>query len=224
MQVAFRFDRASCVAVGTFNIYIVQPAWLAKREIIPKGIQVAIGSKMDEPGFRFQSPKLKSHWLVAPDRIEIVTRHPDEDCGILMGRVIESLPWTPLKGVGSNVIYKAPADDSAGIAALETFRPPTPAGFTLNQRSLHAGLKRDGHVFNIQLSALDEGLELAVNIHTEIEDRGSEQAQESARKFLDHRMLAESLISEIFGVSVEYVEPDPLPDPVANGVPESGRP
>lgn len=220
---AFRFDRSSCVAVGTFNIYIVQPAWLAKREIIPKGIQVAIASKMDEPGFRFQSPKLKSQWLVAPDRIEIITRHPEEDCGMSMSRVIESLPWTPLKAIGCNVIYKAPADDAGGTKALAVFQPSEPAGYELYQRSLHAGLKHDDHLFNIQLSATSDGLELAVNIHTEIEDRGSELARESARRFLDHRKQAEALISNLFGVGVEYVDPDSLPDSDANGVTEPGR-
>ena len=32
---AFRFLKANSVAVGAFNIYIVQPDWLTRKEIIP---------------------------------------------------------------------------------------------------------------------------------------------------------------------------------------------
>jgi hypothetical protein len=54
--VAFGFKRANCVVVGTFNIYIVQPAWLEETGIIPKGSVVSIDSKIDASGFRFSSP------------------------------------------------------------------------------------------------------------------------------------------------------------------------
>ena len=68
----FRFDSANCVAVGTFNIYIIQPSWLSDRWIIPKGVKVAIGSRFDEPGFRFH-PQLRAQWVVKPSVIEVNT-------------------------------------------------------------------------------------------------------------------------------------------------------
>ena len=32
---AFRFKKAGCVVVGTFNMYIVQPPWLTKIGMFP---------------------------------------------------------------------------------------------------------------------------------------------------------------------------------------------
>ncbi len=93
---AFQFTKVNCVAVGTFNMYIIQPAWLAKVGIIPKGIGVAIESKLDEPGFRFWSPKLPVRWYVTPSRIQVETQRADADCGELVASVFKSLPETPL--------------------------------------------------------------------------------------------------------------------------------
>ena len=214
----FRFERANCVAVGTFNIYIVQPAWLAARGIIPQNIQVAIGSNLDEPCFRFHSPKLRSQWVVTPGRIEVQTRTANEDCGALVSKVLEKLPWTPLKAVGINATYRAPLEDLESLAALTGFQPAAPDGYSVEQKALHLVLKQGEHLFSLQLSALKEYIELDVNVHTEITEHGSDLGSRSAGKFFEHRKQLETLISDIFKVSVEYDPPEPLHETDANGV------
>jgi hypothetical protein len=218
-DVSFRFERANCVAVGTFNIYIIQPAWLAKRQIIPSDVQVAIATKMDEPGFRFQPQKLATQWVVAPDRIEISTRQEATDCGLPMSQVLENLPWTPLKAVGCNTVYRSVLDNLAAMAALHDFQPTEPAGFQLAQRTLHVALKSDGHVFNLQLAATTEALELSVNIHTDVTGQGSDAAANAARMFLEHRSQAERLVAEIFGVGVDHADHEPVAESAQNGLP-----
>ena len=69
---AFRLKRANCVVAGTFNMYIVQPAWLAKVGIVPKGIAVTVGSKLDEPGFREGTARLRADWLAMPSPNDVV--------------------------------------------------------------------------------------------------------------------------------------------------------
>src|ERR1041385_1694041 len=46
---AFRFEKASCLVLGTFNTYILHPRWLADRQIIDKGTEVQIEMNFEEP-------------------------------------------------------------------------------------------------------------------------------------------------------------------------------
>jgi hypothetical protein len=164
--VAFRFKKATCVATGTFNMYVIQPAWLTKIGIFQKGIEVTIGTQMDEPGFRFIPFKSPFRWFVTPQRIEVETREPEADCGSQVATVLEALPWTPLVALGNNAIFTAPLDDLDGLR--EEFRrsPQPPEGWSMKQWSVHFSLSRDGAVTNLQLSITLEELELSVNVQT----------------------------------------------------------
>lgn len=204
----FRFKSSACVAVGTFNIYIVQPMWLAKREIIPKGIPVAIGTKIDEPGFRFSSPKMRSKWTVTPLRIEVSSKEPDEDCGEPVSKVLTFLRWTPLKAIGTNAVYEAPLSELELLGKFRGFYPSPPDGFSDVQQSFHVAVKQGEHVFNLQLSVTEEGIELATNVHTDIENRDSEVAQQAASKFLDHRRMTEQLARDLFKVDIDHASPN----------------
>lgn len=201
---AFRLKKAACVMAGTFNMYIVQPAWLVKVGIIPKGIEVAIGSKLDEPGFRFFAPKLPFRWFVTPNRIEVETEIPEEDCGAKVADVLANLPWTPLVALGNNAVYTAPLSEIVLLPVEMQRAPEIPGGYELAQRSFHFGLARENRVANLQLSIALEEIELSVNVHTELRDRDSEAAQAAARRFLQDRADAESLARHLFKANIEY--------------------
>jgi hypothetical protein len=200
--VAFLFKKATCVAAGTFNMYVIQPPWLTKIGIFQKGIEVAIGTHLDEPGFRYIPTKNPFRWFVTPQRIEVETRDPEADCGSAVATVLEALPWTPLVALGNNAIYTAPLGDADGLR--EEFRrsPQPPEGYSVKQRSVHFGLSRDGVVTHLQLSITPEELELSVNVQTELRKRGSADAPAAARRFLQDRREAETLIQQLFGVSI----------------------
>src|SRR5262249_28353687 len=108
---AFRFLKASCVAVGAFNVYIVQPNWLSAKGIFLQGVEVAIEAKLDEPGFRFSSPRLKVCWFVTPTRIVIEAEDENEDCGKSMATLLAWLPETPLSAIGNNAYFRAPLNE-----------------------------------------------------------------------------------------------------------------
>jgi hypothetical protein len=202
--VAFRFKKASSVAVGTFNMYIVQPAWLAKIGLIPAGTQMTIASKLDEPGFRFFSPKLRSRWFVTPGRIEVETESHEEDCGTLLATVLEQLPWTPLLGIGNNAIYTAGLDELERLPSLGCFSPTGPEGYELAQRTFHLGVSRQEETFNLQLAIMKEEIEISANTHRETRGDESSVAQETARKFFDHRRESEKLLRSLFQAEIDY--------------------
>ncbi|MEX0716351.1 MAG: hypothetical protein WD066_07190 [Planctomycetaceae bacterium] len=208
----FRFEKASCVAAGTFNMYIVQPAWLGRREIaiFPEGTELEIETRLDAPGFKFQSPQLPAVWTVTPSRITLETADPEHECGETLARVLKALPWTPLVAVGTNGVYegvKSDLDGMGGIAAYP-FADRKPADFELAQRGYHVALKRGDLVLNLQLSVKADSVGLSFNAHTDLRNKNNESALDAARGFLDHRRLAESLLSDIFQVDIEHASRD----------------
>lgn len=205
LPVSFRFDRSSCVALGTFNMYIVQPRWLADRGILARDTTVAIASKLDEPSFRFSSPQLKSQWEVTPRKIEVSTRVDSEDCGSMISKVIESLPWTPLRSVASNFFFKSDGDHPPELEDFCRLKVSPPDGATVEQRSSHLAIRQGEHIFNLQLSFLRGGVEIHGNATTETSQKGGpELAVAAAAKFLDHRVVLDRLIRDIFKIEVSY--------------------
>jgi hypothetical protein len=202
--VALKFKKATCVVAGTFNMYIVQPAWLTKVEIIPKGIDVAIGTKLDEPGFRFFSPKLSCRWVVTPSRIEVETEIPEADCGRIVAAVLEKLPWTPLIALGNNAVYSAPRSEIDMLPDEMRRVSEIPGGYELTQHSFHFGLSRENRIANLQLSITSEEIELSINVNTELRNRDSGTVQAAARRFLQDRADAESLARQLFKVNIEH--------------------
>ena len=199
----FRLKRSACVVIGTFNIYIVQPRWLARMGIIPKGVPVTITTKMDEPGFRFTSSKIPCAWLVTPGRIEVSTEDPTVDCGEAASKVLKNLPWTPVTAIGHNSIYTAAVTE---LELLQCFQGvyPQPEGYECVRRTVHFGLKQGDQVFNVQAAVTPEEIELATNSHTDLGERDNEFAHQTAAQFLEHRRKAECLARDLFKVSIEH--------------------
>jgi hypothetical protein len=191
-------------------MYIVQPAWFVEIGILSKEDTPPIGiaAKLDEPGFRFTSPKLASRWFVAPNRIFLDTESAAEDCGDPIAKVLEMLPWTPLVGLGNNTTYTAPLANLDALPVILQNPPEPPNGFSLAQRGFHFGVSQESRVFNLQLSITQEEIELAVNVHTELQGKGraeaSSIAQAAAKRFMQDRRDAESLIQHYFNVSINH--------------------
>lgn len=200
----FQFKRASCVVVGTFNMYIVQPAWLTKIGLFAKNTKVAMWTKFDEPGSRFESPQQNSRWTVTPNRISVETEKPDEDCGAMVAEVLAKLPWTPVMALGNNSIYEAPLEELHQLQYLSSLNPEVPEGFEMVQRTFHLGLLRGEQTFNLQLSVTKEPIELSVNVHTELAGKEPDYCQNAARSFLEHRRQAETLIPKVLKASVKH--------------------
>lgn len=188
---SFRFESANCVAVGAFNIYIVQPHWLGVKGILPPDLELEIESSFDEPGFRFRSKDLQVKWVVTPTRIVIETDRPDEDCGKIMADLLAFLPETPLKAIGNNTHF------SCGRESLEVPEVPNfPSqdglpGYDLKQRAFQFAVSSKNCVYSAQLTLTEEKAMLLTNAHGQISGNdGMKFAQNHARGFLEHRQIS----------------------------------
>jgi hypothetical protein len=201
---AFRFKQASCVVVGTFNTYIIQPAWLAEVNILPKDAEVSISTRIDEPGLMFASPGSRSKWTVTPNRIMVETENPSEDCGDVVARVLAELQWTPLVALGNNVRYEAGLDELETLPGFDQYPSTTlPDGYELKERGLYTAVVGADRQFTLQLGKTAEQLVLLANAHSDLRGKPSTFAQASARRFFEDRARSEVLIARLFQGRIE---------------------
>jgi hypothetical protein len=189
-------------------MYILHPQWLTKRKIVEEGTEVVIETNLSQPGFRFQFPKLRSTWSIAPARVAVESKDPGMDCGQVVASVLRALPETPLVALGNNVVYQADAGELATLsAAIREFpRQEGPdEGETVLQRTFHVGVKCGDHALvNLQISIKEDALELACNVHTGLENLPDANALAitAAEKFFEDRTRSKSLAEHFFGASI----------------------
>lgn len=206
----FRFKSAAAVAVGTFNIYIIQPNWLGQIELIGRDVQIEMEADFSRPGFRFRVSGESMRWNVHPDRIVLDTEDAGTDCGRPLADVLRNLRWTPLFGIGTNLVFEAPLSDLDRLASRFVNVPPKD-GFSVGQRTSHVALIKDKQTFNLQIATPqkpeNEVLTLSINVHTSIEQgmpqlQANEMAIDACNHFIAHRDEAASLARDVFGIEV----------------------
>ena len=209
---SFRFLSASCVAVGTFNIYIIQPQWLAQMDVWPKGAKCLIQTDLIRPGFQFhriENDPLR--WRVRPESLVVETSEFGADCGKPIADVLQHLHWTRIEAVGSNESYSCPvADASDLIDRMLSLGGGPPEGYADSQRSWHRAFKRSDTVTNVQLSVnpADDKATVALNVHTDVTHQGSQaevtqMAQDTCRLFREQLAEARELASNLLSVELE---------------------
>jgi len=211
--VSFQFKSAAAVAVGTFNIYIVQPHWLAEIGLLKEHSQLRMEADFNRPGFRFRVDGAQIRWNVRPDRLMLETQSADEDCGEPLATVLKVLEWTPLLGVGTNLEFEA---EPAILSRLSCPLPKceAPDGFEVGQRTWHISVIRGPHQFNFQLAlqAADDpaaapAVGLSINVHTDTSkenghQRSSALGQSACKLFRPHCDEALALASDFLGVEI----------------------
>jgi len=212
--VAFEFIKSSCVVVGTFNIYVVQPSLLTALNIVhpEKGDKIHFLTNLTQPGFRFSSPELNAEWTVRPDRIIVETTDPAKDCGADIARVLAALKWTPVTAIGINAEYHSNEWDSPLLPMLEAWTEDGLKGTELvaKQKTVHVAAVRKDGVFNVQMAQCNEGYDATVNVHVDAKGRGEQEAttqfiQDVASKFFDYRRDAQTLVKRLFLVELSDV-------------------
>jgi hypothetical protein len=208
--VAFRFKMANVIAVGTFNIYIIHPKWLAEIGAMEKGTKVRIQTDFSRPGFRFEEEGRAVQWQVLPDRIIVESTDPEIDCGVRLGEVLDKLPWTPLIAIGTNCEFSGGLDEISRLPdACKLPNCTAPEGYEVKQRTVHVASHRENRVISSQLSRVDDTLvELNLNVHTEFKEAKMRpetisQAQEACRQFFAHRDEAAILTQHLFNVEID---------------------
>ena len=62
----FKLTKSSCVAVGTFNQYILHAKWLADEEVIERGTEYRMEFNLNSPGHKILFPRLNLTCVVTP--------------------------------------------------------------------------------------------------------------------------------------------------------------
>ena len=160
-MIKFTFKQSSCVAVGTFNIYIVQPKLLVDMGVFHLEQPVLVSGDLTQPGLRFDVQKSK--WTVRPDRLSVETEDAEVDCGKFLQKTLEALCWTPIMAVGINCVFEAPPGSEEKLPDdLRLPRHPN-----ASQRSVHFCVPHENSHTNIQLFSSENALTLAVNRHAD---------------------------------------------------------
>lgn len=200
----FQFKNATCVAVGTFNIYIIQPAWLKEIGLIPEGVEgVMLETDLTQPGFRMKLPDIT--WRVAPTKISLETSDWAVDCGANLAVVMEKLPWTPLKAFGVNCHFEAPVSEVQSV--LEKWSHPAmrsriPDGCELKQTGWHVSVAKARQVYNLNVTVRGDVALAFANVHTDLSDQDADRAKDVAGSAFSLRDTAVELVSSILGVQV----------------------
>ena len=144
----FTFIKSSCVALGSFNIYVIQPQVLTSMGVLEVDAPLAVAGDLTAPGIRFQTSE--ATWTVRPDRLAVETTSPTIDCGHLVRLVLENLLWTPVMAVGLNYTYSS----ARGTGPCGILLPPDVQG--ASQCTAHVSIERGEATVNVQLSRQEE--------------------------------------------------------------------
>jgi len=203
-MVEFFFKHSSCVAVGTFNIYILQPRLLADMGVfeLDKERPTLVSGDLSQPGVRFDAADCV--WTVRPDRLAVESKIPSVDCGSLVAKTLGALCWTPIMGVGINASFTSKSKD----VLPDSLRLPSHPDAT--QRTIHLAVPADGSTLNMQLSRAEDTMELSLNNHTEV-TTWKENPQESnllvrqiCDSFVDRRRAAVVFAKEVLNAEFSY--------------------
>lgn len=200
----FAFKQSSCVAVGTFNIYILQPKLLAAMGVFELENPILVSGDLTQPGIRFEA--VNSVWIVRPDRLSVESKAPNVDCGELVERTLAALCWTPIMGVGINVIFTASGNEELLPDSLRL-----PSYPNAKQRTVHVAIPHDGDsTLNVQLAQSDDKLELSLNGHTDLSKikENPQEANRAARSlcasFIEYRRSAVRIAQELLNAEFIY--------------------
>ncbi len=201
---SFRFHNSSAVAVGTFNIYVLQPENLLRMNAIRSKKKVLVMGDLSAPGIRFADDGV--NWILRPDRVSIETTNPMANCGEKLARVTEKLNWTPIVALGMNVAFRGElSDEVAGALELHQIDGAI-------QCSCHAGFEFQGGLLNVQLSRTVEYQELLLNAHFDISksrndpDALGELVVKRCDEFLSIREEMIKLASTLTNIEFNYAE------------------
>ncbi|WP_153555563.1 hypothetical protein [Roseimaritima sediminicola] len=200
---ALEIKESTCVARGTFNIYIFQPGWIAETLMqMPEGTEGKFSTDLSQPGLQASFDALGLVCTIRPDSAIVTCSSPNYDCGIPVARIMTELPHTPVKAVGNNFTFECERDDTKlkkGLDDAFLFERTNLSGVT--RSDVGGAIERDGTTINLALSRTPKKLTLGVNVH-----RSTAKAADAARAaeaFRTDRRTVVELAMEVFELEVK---------------------
>jgi hypothetical protein len=211
--VAFRFQKSSCVVVGTFNIYIVQPHLLLEINAVnaddkPDG-EIKFEADFSQPGFRFEFMDQKIKCTVRPDRFLVESDDSAVDCGRVVGTLVQTLRYTPFMALGINSHYSTDnADDIQNLCReyLPNFQDAQAA--SIKQRTVHAAVSVGSAVVNLQVALKENVADFSANCHVQLDGKGDRDAiaeivRVATGDFFEWNRTSRSLARDLFKLEFE---------------------
>jgi hypothetical protein len=201
--VPFSHKESNSVAAGTYNIYIFQPNQVGRVAALPDGETVTVETDFSRPGMKFTFNSCRAIWTVRPDRVIISSESRDEDCGVILSKILEWLPVTPISAIGHNFEFVGVPGDLPARAGSSLFRADRcPADYDLKQRTWHFGLEKEKVVFNLTAAARETEIVLSANVHFPTAEENKDARIRFAKTFLHYREESARLLSRLFEVEV----------------------
>jgi len=199
----FKFAHGSCVAVGAFNMQLIQPSWLIERGILAKDDPLECEINLEQAGLRFRNTNTETQWFVTPTRLEIRASSPDENCGESLAQVLDLLNWTPLRAIGINTQYHA---SPAIISQLRSFsiefvEHPISKEYKIVQKLHGILVEKENKAHDLRIDF--DGSSVNLHTNTQLIPTGSESnvmACETARAYFAQRKENEELAKQLYGV------------------------
>lgn len=204
---AFQFREASCVVVGTFNIYVFQPDFFVQSQIIEEGGKAKLLADFSQPGFKISFEGSQVRWIIRPDRIMAESNEVESDCGAPVANILKALPWTPISAIGLNFEFSTSHDDFQTMAG-RSLLPATELPVKLNQQTAHLGIEDESHLFNLTLAKTPDRMIFGANVHTQLKSDGTTRlgisaiAEDTARRFSELRQKSIELARDLLGVEI----------------------
>lgn len=197
----FVLKSSNSIAAGTFNIYVFQPIHVGRIAGLPDDTKFEMESDFSKPGFLLSLGTSK--WTVRPDRVIIESDSQNEHCGLVLSKVLDWLPVTPIAALGHNFKYVAGIADFPIVERMtETLPVKAAEGYATKQRTWHVAEERQGVVFNLQVAIRDSEVAATANVHFESPPDEHENRIRFAKDFFDYRNAAGRLLESCFGLEL----------------------
>lgn len=126
--------------------------------------------------------------------------------GTVAGIILESLPETPIQGVGVNFAFReeAPTADVLDLFDLADNPRWVEAGWGMGERKIVRQLSRDDNTLNVTLNLSGGRLDIDCNFHTDpAENRDAAQAAVAPDRVIELRDLATQTLIDLYGLEME---------------------
>jgi hypothetical protein len=202
----FTLKKFNSVAVGTFNMYIIQPHWMTRKGFLPEGLEVRVQVNMSEPGLKFGSTELGMVWEVSPTRLVVQSELPTVNSGERLREIVHALPDTPLTAVGHNFSFIGDVSDLGTIGErLREMAPalPNPQDVLVNQ-TFGLVVARGERTFTVAMTMLPDSAEISVNVNAVVRDREPAEAWAALQRFQEDRNESVGILRTLVGNRIAY--------------------
>lgn len=199
----FTLHRSNSIAVGSFNIYVFQPIFIGQIAGVPEGTRFDMEADFSRPGFKATFADSALEFYVRPDRVMIETVTGGTDCGAVLSRVLDRLPWTPIEALGHNFVFWSNRSECDGMLENASFPFFSSEDEGKVHRTWHAAINIGSVVYNLQVSQQPDKCELSANAHLPSKNLGRDARDLFSKRFLETRQEAIDLLRTHFRATIE---------------------